>query len=325
MDKLQLEYLRPETARSYDFYLIPKLIIDHEAFDDIDYGSKLLYCRMLNRASLSAINADRFTDKNTGLLYIIYEVEQVMKDLRCARATAVKMLKQLDEIGLIEKRRQGQGKPSIIYVKDFSTVDFQKFNIYTSGSLPSELPEVHNIDCSYNNHSHNNFIDNNHSHSHSSGDIFCETDLTDDNDNKKEYKYNYQNVIPFDTSDSTSGLEDYSLYKCIIENNICYNDIKQIQDDYYINAVDELVSCMLDVICTQGDTVKIGNECKSRKMVKSLYLSIRQEDIDHIIDTFQQQKHKITHVQSYLKKMLYTVKQEVGHHYTNAVRADGAV
>lgn len=149
LDKLQLEYLNPSTARQYDFYLIPKLLIDHEAFDGIDYGAKLLYSLMLNRASLSATNAKDFTDKN-GNLYIIYTVEQVMVNMRCAKATAVKMLKQLDEIGLIEKKRQGQGKPTIIYVKDFATVDFLKFKSYTSRSSNNETQEVQNLKCSYN-------------------------------------------------------------------------------------------------------------------------------------------------------------------------------
>jgi len=85
---------------------------------------------MLSRASLSATNADDFTD-DAGRLYIIYTIEQVMADMRCSTKTAVKMVKQLDDIGLIEKKRQGQGKPSILYVKDFNTVQFlncKKYN-----------------------------------------------------------------------------------------------------------------------------------------------------------------------------------------------------
>lgn len=118
MKKLQLDYLRPETIkeRKYEFYKIPKPLIDHEAFYDLDYGAQILYCRMLNRASLSAVHTKDFTDK-VGRLYIIYTVEQIMEDMRCARRTTIKMLKKLEDIGLIEKKRQGQGKASIIYVK----------------------------------------------------------------------------------------------------------------------------------------------------------------------------------------------------------------
>jgi hypothetical protein len=107
---------------SLAYLTVPKEIMDNPAFDDVDYGSKLLYGLMLNRTSLSATNPDFIDDK--GNIYIIYTVEQVMEDMRCARQTAVNMLKQLDDVGLIEKHRRGQGKPSIIYVKDFSSIDF---------------------------------------------------------------------------------------------------------------------------------------------------------------------------------------------------------
>lgn len=45
-----------------------------------------------------------------------------MEDLGCAKATCVKIMKELDTengIGLIEKKRRGLGKPDIIYVKNF--------------------------------------------------------------------------------------------------------------------------------------------------------------------------------------------------------------
>jgi len=119
MEKLNLSYLTVNSAKSFAFYMIPKAVVNNPAFDSVDYGGKLLYGLMLNRASLSAINPN-FIDGN-GYVYIIYTVEQVMTDLRCSTKTAVKMFSQLENIGLIERRKQGQGKPAIIYVMDFST------------------------------------------------------------------------------------------------------------------------------------------------------------------------------------------------------------
>jgi len=116
VERLDLEYLRPETARQYDFYLMPKLLLDHKAFNSVDYGAKLLYSIMLSRASSSTTNVDVFTDEDERI-YIIYTIEQVMKDMRCAKATAVKMLKQLDDIGLIEKKeieQKEQGKSMVL-------------------------------------------------------------------------------------------------------------------------------------------------------------------------------------------------------------------
>lgn len=341
MEKLQLEYLKPQTAARYDFYLIPKLIIDHEAFDGIDYGAKLLYSLMLSRASLSATNAQDFTDEG-GNLYIIYTVEQVMENMRCSNKTAIKMIKQLDDIGLIEKKRQGQGKPSIIYVKDFATVHFKKCKKYISRSEDSTLQEVHNLHPSYNDFNNTDFIYNNHSQSQTAGEE--ETDMTNDNDfeiqKKGNEKEDFKNAP---TDQSTRHLQSsqqkpindyYITYEQIIKENINYEGLL---GEYYFNpkgkkipkyteeALQEIVNCMLDVICTKGDTVKINGEEKSREMVKSVYLKLRQMDIEHVIERYNSVHHKVTHLHSYLKTMLYTISQEYDHYYTNEVRVDGMV
>ena len=97
-----------------------------------------------------------------------------MEDLGCAKATCVKVIAELDSkkgIGLIEKKRQGLGKPDIIYVKNFVTIEvteqaetteekpantdvstevqnlnFKKYNSQTSRGSKSELQEVQKAD-----------------------------------------------------------------------------------------------------------------------------------------------------------------------------------
>ena len=49
-----------------------------------------------------------------------------MERMHCKSEKAVKMLNELDGkrgVGLIEKKRQGQGKPQRIYVKKFTALD----------------------------------------------------------------------------------------------------------------------------------------------------------------------------------------------------------
>jgi len=120
VEKLNLGYIKPKNVRGYIFYMIPKMLVTHQAFNGIGYGSKLLYGIMLSKASLSAQNDDFIDDD--GKLYIIYTIEQIMADLNCSGGTAVKMLKQLEGIGLITKKKLGQGNPDKIYVMDFSEV-----------------------------------------------------------------------------------------------------------------------------------------------------------------------------------------------------------
>ena len=57
--------------------------------------------------------------------YIHYTVENIMEDLSCGSEKCTRILAELDckkGIGLIEKKRQGLGKPDIIYVKNFASL-----------------------------------------------------------------------------------------------------------------------------------------------------------------------------------------------------------
>ena len=62
-----------------------------------------------------------------------------MKKLRCKTDKAVKVMAELDAdkgIGLIERKRQGLGKPAVVYVKNFMSIfrtqDFDKTEVKTS-------------------------------------------------------------------------------------------------------------------------------------------------------------------------------------------------
>jgi ribosomal protein L39E len=114
--------------------------------------ARVLYSFMLDRAALSAINADKFTDKN-GNLYIIYTIEQIMVDLQCSKPTAVKVLQQLEKAELIRTHRHNRNKPSFIYVKyssEVKDIDFAKSISLTSRSQISLPPEVKNFYPIYN-------------------------------------------------------------------------------------------------------------------------------------------------------------------------------
>ena len=54
-------------------------------------------------------------------MYIIYTVREVQESLCCAEHKAVKLFRELEGIDLIERKRRGLGRPSLIYVKDFSS------------------------------------------------------------------------------------------------------------------------------------------------------------------------------------------------------------
>ncbi len=113
-------------AEQYSFYRLPRLLIKDRRFSGLSSDAKLLYGLMLDRMSLSMKNG-WFDGENRA--YIHYSVENIMEDLGCAKATCVKIMAELDSkkgIGLIEKKRQGLGRPDIIYVKNFASETLQE-------------------------------------------------------------------------------------------------------------------------------------------------------------------------------------------------------
>ena len=117
---LTLPYYYGQEAEQFSFYRIPKLLIIDPKYKSISTDAKLLYGLMLDRMSLSLKNG-WVDDENR--VFIYFPVEQIMELMNCKSEKASKLLSELDHvkgIGLIERVRQGQGKPSIIYVKNFT-------------------------------------------------------------------------------------------------------------------------------------------------------------------------------------------------------------
>ena len=120
---LRFDYYYGIEAEQFSFYRVPRILIKDERFKDLSSDAKLLYGLMLDRMALSMKNG-WFDEENRA--YIHYTIENIMEDFGCAKATATKMLAELDSkkgIGLIEKKRQGLGKPDIIYVKNFAVTE----------------------------------------------------------------------------------------------------------------------------------------------------------------------------------------------------------
>ena len=116
VDELKFDYYYGVQSEQFSFYRIPRLLIKDQHFKCLSSDAKLLYGLMLDRMALSMKN-HWLDDENRA--YIIYSIDSVMDDLGCSKPTCVKIMKELDTFGLIERRRKGLGKPDIIYVKNF--------------------------------------------------------------------------------------------------------------------------------------------------------------------------------------------------------------
>ena len=111
-----LDYFYGGQADLFSFYRLPKALFVDTRFRGISAESKILYGLLLDRMGLSVKNG--WTD-DTGRVYIIFTTEEIMEALYCADNKATKLMKELEGVGLIERKRRGLGKPSLIYVKNF--------------------------------------------------------------------------------------------------------------------------------------------------------------------------------------------------------------
>lgn len=129
------DYFTTADAQEYTFYRIPKLLITDPAYRSVPIEAKVLYGLMLDRMGLSTQNG--WLD-GQGRVFIFYTVDSVREDLCCGKEKACKLQADLERAGLIERKRIGLTKPSLIYVKRFR----QRSENPTSCSRDGEPPEV---------------------------------------------------------------------------------------------------------------------------------------------------------------------------------------
>ena len=111
------DYFYGREAEQFSFYRVPTALFTDTQYKDISPEAKILYGILLKRMDLSAKNG--WLDE-MGRVYIIFRLEEIMEKLNCADNKATKLMDELEaKAGLIERRSQGQGKPNIIYVKNF--------------------------------------------------------------------------------------------------------------------------------------------------------------------------------------------------------------
>lgn len=115
---MQYEYFYGAQAEQFSFYRIPKALFTEPNFRELSTDAKVLYGILLDRMSLSLKN--QWLDAQNKV-YIIFTVEEIMDALNCANQTATRLMVELEkQAGLIERKRQGLGRPNLIYVKNFA-------------------------------------------------------------------------------------------------------------------------------------------------------------------------------------------------------------
>lgn len=305
------DYFYGDESEQFIYFRIPRLLITSPRFKHLSTDAKLLYGMLLDRMSLSAKN--NWYDED-GRVYIYYTVEEICGDMNCGRDKAMKLLAELDTgkgVGLIERIKQGQGKPTKIYVKRFTTravpppappesdpfmpipeVDFsdvQKSEKPTSRGRKSRLAEVEKSDPNHTNRSHPDF-------SHPDPSIspryppYGEMDGIDRNQIREELKENI--------------------------------DYEHLRSQCPYDDVESLLELMVDVVSSTASTIRIGGEVLPLGPVKERFRQLDSSHIEYVIDSLKQTTTKINNIRAYLLTVLYNAPVTIGPYYSAAVRHD---
>lgn len=149
-----LQFYKSNEILSNKFYQIPQeLFVSSLYKDKLNSDSKILYAFLLDRLSLSSKNHWIDEQKN---IYLIFTRQEVQEKLGLSEKTATKAFKQLINVNLIAEKRQGLGKPNLIYVAkiqyedkcnipDTENLQVLNSNFYGSGIVQNTVQEQENL------------------------------------------------------------------------------------------------------------------------------------------------------------------------------------
>lgn len=115
--KVNTDYFYRSEAGKFSFIKIPKLLVTGEDFSSLSISAKILYGLLLDRMEIASKN--QWID-DEGRVYIQYQLSEIQADMNISKRKAGECLNELQDMGLILKRKGGNGYPSRIYVKNFT-------------------------------------------------------------------------------------------------------------------------------------------------------------------------------------------------------------
>lgn len=288
------DYFYGQQSEQFSFYRIPKILFSQDKFWNVSTDAKLLYGILLDRMNLSARNG--WLDE-AGRVYIIFTIEEIKESLGCAEKKAVKLLDELEKKAeLIERKRQGLGKPNLIYVKNFISesverqfLNFQNDNSATFQNTIQDLSKAQG---------NNTDIKN--------------TDLSDTN-----------SIFPSENCGKENGNEEYQQYYQYFYEQL---GIEYLQKDYPydVDRLENILELVVETVCSKRQIIRIGGDDRPIEVVKSRFMKLNSEHIRYVLDCFKENTTKIRNIRQYILASLYNAPTTIGSYFDALVRHDMA-
>ena len=176
----ELDYYKSNETLSHKYYQIPQELFENSLYkENLNSDSKILYAFLLDRLSLSKRN--HWVDNNNRI-FLIFTRQEVQEKLGLSEKTVTKAFKQLADADLIEEKRQGLGKPNLIYVakiqyeekdeiSDTENLQVLNSNFYGSGAVENTVQEQENLQPINTNNIKTNIINTDSINSNSEDEI----------------------------------------------------------------------------------------------------------------------------------------------------------
>ena len=286
------DYLYDVDEAQYSFVRVPKLLLQHEAYQRISSEAKLLYSLLLDRVGLSHKNGWR--DKQNRI-YIIYPIAEVMEEMNCGKNKAVQLLDELEQKGLVERKRQGLGKPNLIYVKSFFRMvdnfgerNFLKFENQTSGGSKIKPQEV------------------------------SESNPTNTNNKKTDMNHTDLSFLPgreSKRSDAYAQYEDYFREELEIPILIQGNRTEK-------ETLEGILDLLAETCSSKRKTIRIAGDDKPLEIVKSRLMKLNSLHIEYVLDCLKENTTYVRDMKQYLLTTLFNAPVTIDPYYQARVNHD---
>ena len=284
---MTLDYFYGQAGELFSFFRIPKALFQEQRFQNLSTDAKTLYGILLDRMSLSVKN--EWFDKK-GRVFIIFTIEDVKRTLRCADNKATRLLRELEEFGLIERKRRGQGKPCLVYVKNFSA--------------ESSKERVKNRD-----------------NDDSCGSkIACQDPVKSRGIKKKENKTEMNNTNPI-LSDESEKMKNRELLEEYFSHSLEIDLLLRLYPDDE-DTLYQIVNLLVDTCATNRKLLHIAGDDKPAEVVRSRFMKLNADHICFVLKCLAENSSPIRNMKQYLLASLYNAPTTMQLSYQNQTNHD---
>ena len=281
---MMLDYFYGQSGELFSYFRIPKALFQDSRFRQLSTDARTLYGILLDRMSLSAKNG--WLDEQ-GRVYIIYTVREVQESLCCAEHKAVKLFRELEQADLIERKRRGLGRPSLIFVKNFST----------------EVSKMHPLKCA-------------NSNSGAVQNAVQEQPKPQCNKTDKN-KTERNKPDPIHSGNIREQLEDY-FYQAL-EVELLFRLHPDDEDTIY-----QIVDLLVDTCSTKRKMLRIAGDDKPAEVVRSRLKKLNADHIRFVLGCLSETTVPVRNMKQYLLASLYNAPTTMSLYYQNKTNHDFA-